>query len=339
MTIIYPVILLASFGLVLGIVLGFASKKFHVFSEAMTQKIYATLPNVNCGACGYKTCLAFAKAVTEGKKEAVGCIPGGPETAHAIGDILGISVTPADPLMAVVHCKGGKNEAANRFVYDGIEDCHAAILTSNGPKTCIDGCLGLGTCVRACPFNAISVSKNQVAVVDPEKCTGCGACISSCPRSLIGLIPRVHKIFLACANHDRGSKVTSYCTAGCTSCTLCVKATPSGAIEMNDNLPILDYKTAENFVVAAHSCPEHCFVDLVKFRPKVNIDGKCDGCTECVSSCPTYAISGEKGIRHVVDKDKCIGCGLCLNTCHVHAFSMWGGLGYTDNNRSRRLRT
>ena len=108
---------------------------------------------------------------------------------------------------------------------------------------------------------------------------------------------------------------------------------------MNCLWNVLDYKTTENFVVAAHSCPLFCFVDLVKFRPKVNIDGKCDGCTECVSSCPTHAISGERGIRHVVDKDKCIGCGLCLNTCHVHAFSMWGGLGYTDNTRSRRLRT
>ncbi len=72
--------------------------------------------------------------------------------------------------MAVVHCKGGKKEALERAVYSGIQDCHAATIVGNGPKVCQDGCLGLGTCVRACPFGAIYINSNGVALVDPEKC-------------------------------------------------------------------------------------------------------------------------------------------------------------------------
>jgi electron transport complex protein RnfB len=338
MTILFPVLLLGLLGLVFGVMASLASRKTYVFSDHTIRKISDVLPNVNCGVCGYASCGAFAKAVAEGKKDATGCIPGGAETAHAIGDIMGVTVTPAEPFKAVVKCNGGLKESVFRCCYDGIQDCHAAILAGNGPKTCIDGCLGLGSCVRACPFDALRINENGLAVVDPGACTGCGACVKVCPRSVIDMIPHVHKIFIACSNHDWGTRVKKYCTVGCTACTLCVKATPSGAISMVNNLPVLDYKTQENFVVAAHTCPSGCFVDLVKFRPKVNIDAKCDGCTLCVAACPTNAISGEKGHRHVVNKEKCIGCGLCLGKCPVHAIAMWGGLGYVEEGRTRRLR-
>jgi Na+-translocating ferredoxin:NAD+ oxidoreductase RNF subunit RnfB len=337
--ILYPVLFLGLLGLAFGIMVSLASKKLSVFSDHTIQKISDVLPNVNCGVCGHASCSAFAKAVVEGKKDATGCIPGGAKTAHAIGDIMGVGVTLHEPLMAVVKCKGGSRESTLRCTYDGIHDCHAAILAGNGPKTCFDGCLGLGSCVKACPFGALRITDNNVAVVDPDACTGCGACVTSCPRSVIDLIPLVHKIYLSCSNHDRGARVKKYCSVGCTSCTLCVKATPSGAIAMANNLPVLDYKAQENFVVAAYTCPSNCFVDLVKFRPKVNIDAKCDGCTLCVSACPTTAISGEKGHRHVVNKEKCIGCGLCMNRCPVHAIAMWGGLGYVEGNKSKRMRT
>jgi electron transport complex protein RnfB len=331
--ILFPVVLLGSLGLLYSVVLALVSKKSHMHTDANVNKIELALPRVDCGACGYVTCAAFAKAVAKGKAEPVGCVPGGPETAHAIGDILGVTVTTADPLRAVVRCKGGDIEASRRCIYEGIADCHAAIIAGNGQKTCTDGCLGLGSCVRACPFEAIEVTGNGVAVVNPDACTGCGLCVGACPRSIIDLIPRVHKIFLACVNHDRGSRVNTYCTVGCTACTLCVKATPSGAITMGNNLPVLDYASAENFIVASYKCPSSCFADLVKHRPKANIDAKCDGCDNCVSSCPTDAITGEKGRRHVVNKEKCIGCGLCLNKCPVHAIAMWGGLGYVDDSR------
>jgi ferredoxin len=184
--------------------------------------------------------------------------------------------------------------------------------------------------VRACPFGALSINENSVAIVDRQKCTGCGICVSACPRNLLSLFPHVHKIYLACANHEKGDAVTTQCTVGCTACEKCVEATPTGAITMRENLPKLDYFTpGENFVAAAYACPSKCFVDLIKARPKANIDTKCDGCGECIPVCPvTGAITGQKTLRHVIKKEICIGCGRCLNVCHVRAISMWGSLGY-----------
>ena len=44
-------------------------------------------------------------------------------------------------------------------------------------------------CVKSCPVEALSVSKETEAVlVDKEKCTGCGICINACP----GRIPHLH---------------------------------------------------------------------------------------------------------------------------------------------------
>lgn len=331
-----PVFIVGSIGFFFGLGLSIASKRLHISSDPRIPKVTTTLPGLNCRACGFSSCAEFAKAVTEGRSSPASCVPGGPKVIHAIADILSVNATPSEPMMAVVHCRGGKAESVQKAYYDGIEDCNAAMLAGNGSRICSDGCLGLGTCVRACPFGAISINENEVAVVDPEKCTGCELCVKSCPRSIISMIPIVHKIFIACSNHERGVKVKKYCSAGCTSCTLCVKATPSGAISMEKNIPVLDYTRNENFVPAAFKCPSNCFIDLVKVRPKANIDTKCDGCGECILECPVPdAIRGEKGVRHIIDKEKCIGCGLCLNHCHTHAISLWGGIGYNAGKKRR----
>jgi len=334
-TVVLPALFLGMLGLFFGLLYGLASRTFLLRNDETAEKIHNALPNVDCGACGFSTCRAFAKAIANHTAASTGCVPGGSPVSHAIGDILGVSISMPEPLMAIVHCKGGAKETSQRFVYQGIADCRAALIAQNGPKTCRDACLGLGSCAAACPFNAVAVTADLIAVVNPDACTGCGLCVKACPRGLIELIPRVHKIFLACANRDRGGRVLQYCAVGCTACTQCVRATPSGAITMENSLPVLDYSSGENFIVAAHTCPSDSFMDLVKVRPKVNIDVKCDGCAECVGSCPTAAITGIKGQRHVVNKDKCIGCGLCLNTCPVHAIAMWGGLGYVEDSRRR----
>ncbi len=338
--VLLPVIVVGGVGLFFGLFLGIASKQLYVHVDPRIEEIQSALLGANCGGCAYPGCGAFAKAVVAGEADPTGCIPGGPKTASRIAEILGVDAQTVEEKMAVVHCKGGSTEAKVRAVYEGIQDCNSAVLTGNGSKVCPDGCLGLGTCVRVCSFDALSINTNGVAVVDAEKCTGCGKCISACPRSIIELIPKVFKIFVACNNHERGAKVKKYCSVGCTACTLCVKATPSGAVAMDNNLPILDYSKEENFIPAAHKCPTHCFVDMVKARPKANIDTKCDGCGECVPVCPVKkAIVGEKGERHSIDKTKCIGCGICLDTCPIHAISLWGGLGYSSDDKSKRQRS
>jgi Na+-translocating ferredoxin:NAD+ oxidoreductase subunit B len=289
-----------------------------------------TLPGLDCGACGYPLCRDYAAALANHEAGPMACVPGGPSVAYALGDRIGVAPDVGEPMMASVHCQGGKSASPDRVRYEGIADCHAALLISDAVKPCYEGCLGLGSCVPSCPLGAISMNDDGVAIVNRHRCTGCGKCLDSCPRSLISLIPHVHKIYLACANHDGGERVTSYCTAGCTGCEECARITTTGAITMENNLPRLDYYTpSENFVAASYACPSKCFIDLIKARPKANIDTKCDGCGECIRVCPVgEVITGQPGKRHVVHKEKCIGCGRCLNSCHVRAISLWGSLGY-----------
>jgi len=317
---------MAAAGIALGVIAGRVRRPFY----SRIDRIRRTLPDLDCGVCGYPRCTDFAEAVAGDGAGSLVCIAGGPRTAHAIADVLGVDAEPAESAIAVVHCRGGRREAINRANYEGVVDCRAAILLDNGVKACVEGCLGLMTCVRECPFGALSINNDGVAVVDRRKCNGCGTCVDACPRNLLSILPEVHKIFLACNNHDEGTGVSSRCLAGCTSCGECITITSSGAVSMQDHLPVLDYRTpGENFLAAAYACPAKCFVDLARARPRANIDTACDGCGACVIACPVKgAITGFPGKRHVVGKELCIGCGRCLAVCHAHAVSLWGSLGY-----------
>ena len=324
---------------ILGVTLAFAAKKFYVKMDPRVEKITKILPGANCGACGYPGCSGYADAVAAGEAPVSNCAPGGDKVARLIADIMGIEGGDIEAKVAAVKCRGGDKEAAKKFTYNGIKDCNAAVLVSGGDKECSWGCLGLGSCVDVCPFDAIKINDNGVAEVDPKKCTGCGKCVSACPKNIISLIPASSKIFLACSNHDRGAKVKKYCTVGCTACTLCVKSTPSGAIEMKNNLPVLDYSKEENFVTAAHKCPQKCFTDLAVKRPKVSIDQKCNGCDECVKVCPVKgAIEGEPGGHYKIVFDKCIGCGRCIDVCPERAINLMGALGYSRDINGKKAK-
>ncbi|HOO34192.1 MAG TPA: RnfABCDGE type electron transport complex subunit B [Thermotogota bacterium] len=76
MVFINSLILLGSLGLIFGTFLAFAAKKFEVKEDPRLKKIIEALPGVNCGACGYPGCEAFAKAVYKGDAPHDGCLPG-----------------------------------------------------------------------------------------------------------------------------------------------------------------------------------------------------------------------------------------------------------------------
>ena len=330
-----PILIFTILGFALGIVITFADNKLRVAEDTRIKEIASFLPGANCGACGFAGCAAFAEAIVNGKAKPSSCIPGGTSVSAKITKFLGISVTENVVKTAKIHCKGGIAEAKERAVYDGIADCFAAVLIGNGSKECEYGCLGFGNCVKICPLGAIFINKNGVAEVNDEKCAGCGMCISFCPRKLIDVSLESQKIFVACSNHDRGAKVKQYCKVGCTGCTLCTKTgTVPDSIIMDNFLPKLNYSTTENFILAAHKCPSHCFTDLAKARPTVNIDTKCIGCGKCVEVCPIEgAIEGNQGERYSVNKNLCIGCGRCIASCEARAIGIWGALAYNKNYR------
>lgn len=265
MSVVLSVIVLAVLGLLLGLGLAVATRVFAIETDPRIEHVDAALPQVNCGACGYAGCRAYAEAVV---KEGVAvnlCIPGGLETARAVSRIMGVEFEETLPMRAYVHCQGGDKEAAKAFDYHGVADCGAALLVAGGPKVCKYGCLGFRTCARVCPFGAITMSENALPLIDHVKCTGCGVCVRDCPVHVIELLPLGTEFVLACSNRDRGAAVKKMCSVGCISCMICAKVTPSGAISMEkgDVLPTVRYDVeGEKFEKAVEKCPMHCYVRL-----------------------------------------------------------------------------
>ncbi|KPL19029.1 MAG: hypothetical protein AMJ92_04815 [candidate division Zixibacteria bacterium SM23_81] len=328
-------IALGALGLLFSAGLAYASRKFAVEEDPRVIQILDVLAGANCGACGYPGCRAFAEAVVEGKAPISACTPGGTESTSKIAKIMEMEAEEGEyvPQVAVVRCRGGFKEARTLFQYYGLQDCAAAQLAAGGSKACAYGCLGLGSCVRVCPFEALTMGDNGLPLVDDKRCTGCGLCVSACPRGIIQLIPRSAQVYLACVSQERGKKVKAVCSVGCIGCGLCSKpkVTPSGAITMADSLPVIDYtKGAGELVVAVHKCPTNSFVDKIVHRPWVSIDTKCDGCGICKEICPVDAIEGEQSHQHKVITNKCIGCGICVPKCPLAAISIQGALGYTE---------
>jgi ferredoxin len=137
--------------------------------------------------------------------------------------------------------------------------------------------LGLGTCAKVCPFDAIHI-EDGIAVVDEEKCTACGKCVSACPKGLLELVPVSKRVRVACNSNDKGKEVKQSCSVGCIGCRMCVKACEFDAIEFKDNLAHINYD-------------------------------KCTQCLACVEKCPTNAIMNKLsvpiGTLFLVFVDKC----------------------------------
>lgn len=260
-TIIYPTLSLGCLGIIFGVLLGYASKKFAVEVDPKVPLVRDALPGANCGGCGYAGCDALAKAIVEGDAKPNGCPVGGAACAQAIAEIMGITVDVGEKKTAFVMCNGTCDKSKNKYEYYGITDCRdAALIPGGGSKGCSFGCLGLGSCVKACAFDAIHVV-NGVAIVDEEKCTSCGMCAAACPKQLIEMVPESKKVRVMCKSFDNGKDVRANCSVGCIGCKMCERACEFDAVHVNNNLAKIDYE-------------------------------KCTQCNACAQKCPTKAIKG-----------------------------------------------
>ena len=266
--ILMPVLSLGGMSLLFGAGLAFASQKFAIETDPKEEQIKKALPGINCGACGYPGCDGFAAAVATGQAPITGCTVGGSGVAHDIGLIMGLEAEDAQRKVAKVLCAGDCDRAANKYHYDGIEDCVAASMLADGPKECSFGCLGLGTCVRACPFDAIYIDK-EIAVVDEEKCTGCEICVAACPKNTIEMIPISSQVQVMCKSEDKGRDVRKYCTVGCIACKICERACQYDAIKVENNIARIDYDKCVNCMVCAEKCPtKSIYADFENRRPE-----------------------------------------------------------------------
>lgn len=163
------------------------------------EAVDKALPGTDCGACGYKECFAYARALADNpgliNRKPCPVVLQSPEAVGRLGEALGISLDTTAK-KAVIHC-GGKSETI--FSYHGIESCRAAVRLLSGHKRCPCACLGFGDCIAVCPQRAISIDDDRdIAVIDYEKCNGCGLCADGCPQSLIELVPATRQIDFRC---------------------------------------------------------------------------------------------------------------------------------------------
>ncbi len=142
------------------------------------------------------------------------CVAAGAEVVQAIAEIMGVKIEAKEADIARPGCYFGVQAADTKYHYNGLDDCRAVALLGGGMKVCTIGCLGLGTCAKACPFNAIRMGAEGLPVVIEEKCTGCGTCERVCPKHIINLSSVTRRI------------MREYTTEECT--TPCQRGCPAG---------------------------------------------------------------------------------------------------------------
>ncbi len=260
----------AGSALIIGALILLIGKFFKVDVDEKVTKILNNLAGANCGGCGCSGCSGFAQKLAGGGANLADCHVTSPEKKAEIAALLGIELKDEEPTVAVVHCKGGIENAADKFEYKGNPTCAANAALYGGNKACSYACLGCGDCKAVCPENAISV-EGRISQVDPDRCISCGACIEACPKDIIDRIPASAPVYVACSSKCKGKEVMGVCKVGCIACGICAKVCPHGAITMKDNLPQIDYT-------------------------------KCTGCLTCVEKCPRKIIISRKVVAEETPK-------------------------------------
>jgi Na+-translocating ferredoxin:NAD+ oxidoreductase RNF subunit RnfB len=323
-TVYITLIVLAGLGIVFGVALALVAARFVVKSDPKVEQVRETLPGANCGACGFAGCMGYAEAVVGNPDVAVNmCAPGKSPVAEKIAVITGKKAEKVDPKIARVFCQGGTSLSQRKFIYTGVHDCTAAVLAAGGDKSCQYGCLGFGTCMRACPFGAITMSADNLPIINPDKCTACGKCVAACPKQVIELAQASKAVVISCHSRDKGVDTKKKCQVGCIACGICVRTCPVDAIKIDNNLARIDHSKCIVCGLCVKKCPTNAIHDYIPVRPKAYIDpAKCAGIDACAKVCPVNAISGDIRSVHIVNQEKCIGCRMCESRCPKKAITM-----------------
>ena len=266
-------------GLVCGVLIFIINKVLPPEPETLkkTEEIASHLPGMNCGACGFPGCFAYAQALAKDKNlittNPCSTVMQDEKMLESLEKVLDIKIdTSAMNKKAVVCCTGDPETIGD---YSGVSTCRAANKLTGGFKKCPFGCLGFGDCARVCPQNAIDIYPargRNVAVVDPKKCTGCGLCVKECPNNLIKLVPADTKIVFLCS-YDSIKDVPGRekCFRGCLHCRKCYKSCEQDAIIWNKEKAIPEFDNDKCNLCGA--CIEACPHDkLIEFSKVTSAD-------------------------------------------------------------------
>ncbi len=254
------VVIVSALSIVFAILILVVSKVCAVKEDENAKKITELLSGANCGGCGFAGCADFAKALVLGNANLNACASTSKENRAEIARILGVETEELEERFAVVKCSGG-NKSKNKYRYVGNSGCISQCVIMGGRKICSQGCLGEGSCEQSCAYGAIKII-DGVSYVDRSLCEACGACVHTCPKSLIELIPKSAKVFIACSSHCRGKDVLSACEKGCIGCGICAKKCPENAITIEDNLPVIDYSKCSSCLTCVSACPRKCIKEI-----------------------------------------------------------------------------
>jgi RnfABCDGE-type electron transport complex B subunit len=246
--------------LILAVLLLVASRKLATDEDPRIDQVESMLPHVNCGACGYPGCRAFAEALVAGEAPPVKCTVSTPADHERIAAFLGVEVGAEEKRVARLACAGGTNVARNRAHYSGHQSCQTAAQVAGGGKSCAWGCLGLGDCEAACEFDAIHLNRHSLPVVNEANCTACNRCVEVCPKDLFSLHPVSHRLWVACCNPLAGDELVESCQAVCTACGRCAMDAPGKLITMDGNLPVVHYDGPHDTQVPIQRCPTGAIV-------------------------------------------------------------------------------
>ena len=148
---------LALMGLVLGIMLGVASRYLAVEENPLEQELQSLLPGANCAQCGYVGCGQAAAALARGEAPVTLCPPGGKAVAEKLAKKLGVTADLS-----------GHEEQVPQF----------ARITE-------ELCIGCTRCIRECTADAIFGAPKQMHSILVENCHGCAKCFKVCPTEAI----------------------------------------------------------------------------------------------------------------------------------------------------------
>lgn len=267
-----PIGIMAAIGLACGLIIYLVYIKVpqKVKGLEKTEEITSILTGMNCGACGYPGCFAYAQALSQDPdlitKTPCSQVLQDPDSLAKLEKVLGCKLDAAAMCKkALVHCGGNSETVCD---YSGVQTCKAAAQLLRGYRKCPYACLGLGDCVEICPQGAISIDpEKNIAIVDPEKCTGCGLCVTECPQDLIELVPAGTKVAFLC-NYKPLKNIPGRerCDYGCTHCRKCFKACEFEAIEWNKEtaLPEFNQEKCTLCLKCVEVCPQNTLADFTK---------------------------------------------------------------------------